>query len=65
MFYTKLQKICNEKNIKIYTMIRELKLSNCIIERWKKGSTPNVYNIYDIAKYLNVRIEDLIDRDYL
>ena len=57
--------LCENRKIKPYTVIRELKLPTSIGARWKSGSTPSVYTIYDIAKYLECRIEDLIEKERL
>lgn len=65
MFYDKFIEKCKEKNISPYTILRENKLSTGSLSAWKNGTIPNVFVIYDIAKYFNVRIEDLIEREYL
>ena len=66
MFYDNFIEKCNEKGIKPYKVLRLLAIPSAHITSWKeRGSTPNVYYIYEIAKYLGCRIEDLIDREYL
>ena len=44
----------------------DLELPNNMLSIWKKrNSIPNAVIMYNIALYLNCRIEDLIDREYL
>lgn len=44
----------------------DLGLPNNILSIWKKRNTiPNAVTLYNIALYLNCRIEDLIDMKYL
>lgn len=65
MFYTKFMDLCEKSEKKHYTVLKELNIPTGTLSVWKKGSTPNVYTCYDIAKYFGCRIEDLIEREYL
>ena len=64
-FYTKFIELCNKNNDKPYSVLHKLEIGSGNLARWKNGSTPNVYIIYDIAKYFKIRIEDLIEKEYL
>ena len=65
MFYTKFMTLCEKHNKKHYSVLHDLNIGSGNLATWKNGSTPNVFILYDIAKYFHLRIEDLIDRDYL
>ena len=64
-FYTKFIEYCNKNNDKPYSVLSKLKIGSGNLARWKTGSLPNAYIIYDIAKYFGCRIEDLIEKEYL
>lgn len=65
MFYTIFMELCKNNNKKHYSVLHELNIGSGNLARWKNGSIPNVYVLYDIAKYFHLRIEDLIDKEYL
>lgn len=64
-FYTKFIEYCYKNNDKPYTVLSKIGIGSGNLASWKKGSIPNAYIIYDIAKYFGCRIEDLIEREYL
>lgn len=42
-------------------LAKQLKVSQPAIQKWEKGTRePNLQNLYDICKILNIKIEDLI-----
>ena len=65
IFYTIFMNLCKENGKKHYSVLSALNIGSGNLARWKKGATPNVYVMYDIAKYFGCRIEDLIGKEYL
>ena len=65
MFYTIFMKLCKDNGKKHYSVLSELGIPSGNLSGWKKGTYPNVFICYDIAKYFHIRIEDLIEKDYL
>ena len=41
---------------------KELDISRANLQRWKKGTSPNVQTLIEISKYFNVPIDDLLDK---
>lgn len=54
--YEKVKKLCKEKGISIYSLEKELKLSNGSIIKWNK-SIPRAETMLKLSKYFNVPIE--------
>ena len=66
MFYTRYIELCKKKEIAPYKVLRLLGIPSAHLKAWRdRGTIPNVYYLYDIAKYFGCRIEDLIDRERL
>lgn len=53
--YLKIKKLCEERNISIYRLEKDLDLSSGIIRKWK-NSIPSVDKLNKIAQYFNVPI---------
>lgn len=42
-------------------LAKKLKVSQPAIQKWEKGTRePNLQNLYDICKVLNIKIDDLV-----
>ena len=41
---------------------KELDISRANLQRWKKGTSPNVQTLIEISKYFNVPIDDLLEK---
>lgn len=62
----KIKIIAKEKNIKIKDLTNNIGLSRNILDVWNmRNSNPDVYILYNIAKYLGCRIEDILNLPYL
>lgn len=53
--YLKIKKLCEERNISIYRLEKDLALSSGIVRKWK-NSIPSVDKLNKIAQYFNVPI---------
>lgn len=63
---TKIKQLCKEKHIKQQKMLEDLNINPNAIYIWNKRNTiPSALICYNIAKYLECRIEDLLDLPYL
>lgn len=58
--YLKIKKLCEERNISIYRLEKDLDLSSGIVRKWK-NSTPSVDKLNKIAQYFNVPITYFIN----
>lgn len=65
-FSTRITKILKEKKITQRQFYKDLKLPNNSLTNWKNRNTiPNALIAYNIAAYLGVRIEVLLDLPFL
>ena len=65
-FSTRITKILKEKKITQRQFYEDLKLPNNSLTNWKNRNTiPNALIVYNIAAYLGVRIEVLLDLPFL
>lgn len=53
--YLKIKKLCDERNISIYRLEKDLNLSSGIVRKWK-NSVPSVDKLNKIAQYFNIPI---------
>lgn len=61
-----IKKIAKSKGIRVKELTEQIGLSRNILDVWKmRNSNPDVYILYNIAAYLNCRIEDILDLPYL
>lgn len=61
-----IKKIAKSKGIKIKELTEQIGLSRNILDVWNmRNSNPDIYILYNIAKYLGCRIEDILDMPYL
>lgn len=60
MFFDNLTKICNEQNIKITPLLKELDISTGSISRWKNGVVPNGETLIKLSKRLNCSVDYLL-----
>ena len=65
MFYTRFIELCEKNGKKHYSVLSELNINSGCLSGWKRGCTPSVYVLYDIAKYFGTTIEYLIERQDL
>ena len=59
-FGLRLEQILSEKNIKTSDFCKETNTPLQRFYNWKNGSMPSVTVAYDIAKHLNMSVEELI-----
>lgn len=58
--YGNVLRLCYGKNMTIQQLEKEAGLSNGSIGKWKKSS-PNIYSLMAVAKYLNITVEKLLE----
>ena len=59
---TQIQTLCNEKGISIWQLANEVGLSNGLIKKWEKSTSPKVTTLIKIAEYFNVSLDYLVGR---
>ena len=64
-YYTNFINLCNDRKISPYKVCKQLGLCNSAVDKWRKGQTPNVYTLYNMAIYFHCRIEDLLEIERL
>lgn len=62
MFYDILQKICNEKNVKITNVVLKAGGTKGQLNGWKQGSSPSIDIVSSIADVLDISIDELLGR---
>ena len=62
MFYDRLKKICDEKEIKITPMLKELKIGQGNTKKWKEGTLPNGKILIKLAEKLECSTDYLLER---
>lgn len=61
MFTDIIEKLCDEKNITIAKMLRDLDLASSIFNKWKfRGSFPSIETVKKIAEYFDASIDYLV-----
>lgn len=60
MIYSNIKKICNQNNISIMQLEKELGFPKSSICKWDKN-IPNVFKIGQVAKYFGITIEKLLE----
>ncbi len=63
MFYEKLEKLLQEKEISLNKLAKDLHIAQSPTSRWKNGTLPNLNTFQKICKYLNVSADYLLDLD--
>lgn len=61
MFYEKLKKLVNERQITMNKLSKDAGFSQASTDRWKNGSLPSIEALIKICKYLNVSADYLLD----
>jgi len=62
--YSRFKQLITEKGITPYRVAKETGVSQVTLSDWKNGrTTPRVHTLQKIAKYLGVKIDDLIGGD--
>ena len=59
MLYDKIRVLANKKKISIAELERTLGFSNGMISKWDVA-IPNASNLYKVAKFFGVSVEDLM-----
>lgn len=59
--YKNISELCNQRNISIAKLEREVGVGNGTIGRWEKSS-PTVENLKKVADYFGVTVNDLISQ---
>lgn len=62
MFWENLNALCAEKGISVARLCAELRLSNSISTKWKRGALPSNATLKKIADYFGVTAEYLLGR---
>ena len=57
-----IQTLCNEKGISIWQLANELGISNGVIKKWEKSTSPKVTTLIKIAEYFDVSLDYLVGR---
>lgn len=60
MLYEQVKRLCDEKNLAITALARQLHLSPSAPDNWKKGSLPKVETVQKIAEYFDVSLDYLL-----
>lgn len=60
MIYDNIKRICDEKEISIWRLEKELGFSNRSISKWNE-SEPGIRKVQKVAEYLGVGIEELLE----
>lgn len=60
MFYSRLQEVCNSKDIKLTNLVTELGMSQGNLSKWKKGGMPKADTLARIAEKLGVSVSYLV-----
>lgn len=60
MFYSRLQEVCNSKDIKLTNLVTELGMSQGNLSKWKKGGVPKADTLARIAEKLGVSVSYLV-----
>jgi len=58
---TQINKLCNQHDISLHHLEHQIKIGNGAISKWDKSS-PKVSNLYKVANYFNVSIDELIGK---
>lgn len=61
--YKKLIEILKAENLSQLKFCKDLAISRTNFSRWNNGATPKLSTLIDIAKYLNCKIDELLDRE--
>lgn len=61
--YNNINNILSSLNISKYKLCKDTGLTYRNFARWKNGSIPKFSTIIEISKYLNCRIDDILDRE--
>ena len=61
--YKKLIEILQTENISQVKFCKDLGISRTNFSRWKNGAQPKLSTIIDITNYLNLTIDDLLERE--
>lgn len=60
MFYTQLERLCQQNNIAMTTVVQKLGMSKSAVTSWKKGIIPTGETILKLAQYFNVSTDFLL-----
>lgn len=62
MLYNKIKKIARDRKVSIYRIERDTDMSNGTISKWNE-SHPEARNLKKVADYLEVSMDELLDRE--
>ena len=61
MIYNRIINLCKQRNIKITTLLKELKIASGASTSWKKkGTIPSSDALIKLAEYFNVSIDYIL-----
>lgn len=62
-FYERLREVMDENNVSWYKLVQNTNISDGHLYLWKKGATPKVPALIEIADYLNCTVDYLVGRE--
>lgn len=62
MLYSKISKLCKDRNISVARLEKECGLGNATVRGWKI-SNPNLSNLKKVADYFGVSIEYFLNEE--
>ena len=62
MIYENIKSLCDEKNISIYKLEKELGFSNGTIAKWQQ-SVPTVDKLQKVALFFNLNLEYFLNKN--
>ena len=62
MFWENLVRLCNQKGTTPTALVKEIGLATGNVTKWKSGSVPRSTTVTQIADYLGVTVESLLDK---
>lgn len=60
MIYNRIINLCKQHNIKITTLLKELKIAAGSSTSWKRGTVPNSDALIKISEYFNVPVDYIL-----
>jgi repressor LexA len=63
MFWEKFYSLCLKNNVKPFTVVKSLGISQGSITKWKNGSIPSGATLAKLAEYFGVTVDELMNND--
>src|ERR1035437_1413169 len=62
MFYNRLKKLCEDRNIKMIALLTGLGFSKGNVQKWRTGVKPGSRILQRLSSYFNVPVDYLLDK---